>query len=70
MSDNINLLGGCINPVGTILTFFGDMAPEGYLSCDGKVYNKSDYPLLSQHLLSLTSASNYEVDGDETKFKV
>lgn len=31
-------------PTGTIINFFGDIAPDGYLSCDGTQYLKSDYP--------------------------
>lgn len=58
------------NPTGTIISFFGESAPTGYLVCDGTAYNKVDYPVLSAHLLSLTDHSAYEVDGDSTKFKV
>ena len=64
----VNFCGS--NPVGTVISFFGDTAPDGYLSCDGSVYDKELYPFLADHLLSLTSASQYVVDGDETKFKV
>ena len=67
---DVKLLGGGTNPVGTILTFFGDTAPDGYLTCDGTEYNKSDYPELSGHLLSLTNNTAYIVSGDDTKFKV
>lgn len=56
-------------PTGTIINFFGDTAPEGYLSCDGTQYLKSDYPLLANHLASLTTASLY-VGSDEDHFKV
>ena len=57
-------------PLGTILSYFGETAPKFYLACDGTTYNKSDYPELANHLLSLTNHSQYEVDGDSTKFKV
>lgn len=57
-------------PLGTILSYFGETAPKFYLACDGTAYNKSDYPELANHLLSLTNHSQYEVDGDSTKFKV
>lgn len=56
-------------PTGTIINFFGDTAPEGYLSCDGTEYLKSDYPLLATHLASLTTANLY-VGSDSDHFKV
>ena len=65
-----NFTGFSGNPVGTVISFFGDTAPDGYLSCDGTIYDKALYLELSTHLLSLSSASQYVVDGDETKFKV
>ncbi len=58
------------NPVGTIINFFGESAPDGYLACDGTAYNIADYPTLAAHLLSFTDPTPYEVDGDDTKFKV
>lgn len=60
---------GCV-PLGTIIPYFGETAPTHFLICDGTAYNKADYPELSQHLLSLTDHSAYEVSGDNTKFKV
>jgi microcystin-dependent protein len=56
-------------PTGTIINFFGDTAPDGYLSCDGTQYLKSDYPLLASHLASLTTANLY-VGSDNDHFKV
>lgn len=56
-------------PIGTIINFFGDTAPEGYLSCDGTEYLKSDYPLLASHLASLTTANLY-VGSDSDHFAV
>lgn len=57
-------------PIGTIISVFSETAPQHYLICDGSTYNKSDYPELAEHLLSLTTHSQYEVSGDDTKFKV
>lgn len=37
-------LGGV--PVGTVITFYGTTAPEGYLACDGASFSTSDYPAL------------------------
>lgn len=73
MNEVASPLPGCIAggmPTGTILNFFGESAPFGFLVCDGTTYNKADYPALSTHLLALTSHSAYEVSGDDTKFKV
>lgn len=67
--ENYDGPSGCIK-LGKVEAFFSESAPAGYLICDGTVYNKSDYPLLAAHLLSLTTHSQYEVDGDDTKFKV
>ena len=57
-------------PIGTIISVFSETAPRNFLICDGSVYNKADYPELAYHLLHLTTHSQYEVDGDDTKFKV
>lgn len=57
-------------PLGTLLPFYGETAPDFFLACDGSTYNKADYPELANHLLSLTYNTPYVVDGDDTKFKV
>ena len=41
LKKNRGLVGG--NPVGTIISYFGESAPDGYLKCDGATYNKADY---------------------------
>lgn len=57
-------------PIGTIIPMIAESAPANYLICNGATYNKSDYPELAAHLLSMTSYSMYVVSGDNTKFKV
>jgi hypothetical protein len=57
-------------PLGTIIPVFRETAPKFFLICDGSTYNKADYPELAELLLGLTTHSQYEVDGDNTKFKV
>lgn len=57
-------------PLGTLISYYGETAPEFFLACDGSTYNKADYPELAKHLLSLTNNTPYIVDGDNTKFKV
>jgi len=56
-------------PVGTVISFFGDSAPDGYLACDGAEYNKADYTALSAHLATLSTASQY-AGSTSDKFKV
>lgn len=34
------------NPVGTVITFWGTTAPDGYLPCDGSTFSRTDYPSL------------------------
>lgn len=31
------------NPVGTIINHAGDVAPDGYMVCDGRILNRNDY---------------------------
>lgn len=57
-------------PLGTVIPVFRETAPQFFLICDGSTYNKADYPELAELLLGLTTHSQYEVDGDSTKFKV
>lgn len=61
---------GKLTFVGEVKAFFAETAPNGFLVCDGSIYNKADYPQLANLLLSLTDHSAYEVSGDNTKFKV
>ena len=57
-------------PLGTVIPVYRETAPQFFLICDGSTYNKADYPELAELLLGLTTHSQYEVDGDATKFKV
>lgn len=57
-------------PVGTIISYMGNTAPDHYLACDGDVYNISDYPILSQHILKEFKAVNYFGGDGETTFAV
>ena len=34
------------NPVGTIIMYYGTVAPEGYLPCNGSAFSASSYPKL------------------------
>lgn len=37
-------------PVGLMINYIGFETPEHFLSCDGTIYNISDYPFLAQHI--------------------
>ena len=66
-SNNIKLLGGGVNPVGTIISFMGNNAPEGYLKCDGTVYNIADYQALADHFENeFGTKNNFGGDGTDT----
>lgn len=50
-------------PIGTILPYAGQTAPEGYLICDGESYARSEYPELAE-----VCRTTY--GGDEDNFNV
>jgi len=37
-------------PIGTIISYMGNNAPEGYLFCDGSIYQISEYPDLAEQI--------------------
>lgn len=57
------------SPIGTVIMYFGDTAPVGYLVMDGTEYAKAAYPYLAAHLATLSTASQYE-GSDADHFKV
>ena len=59
---------GCV-PLGTVLPYYGETAPDHFLICDGTEYLKSDYGELATHLLSLTDPTPYQ-GSDSDHFKV
>jgi len=47
-------------PAGTVISYMASStAPEGYLSCDGSVYNISDYPVLAKAIKNGFGSYNY-----------
>ncbi|MBM7116090.1 phage tail protein [Archangium primigenium] len=61
---------GWLVPVGTIVCFGGDTAPEGWLKCDGRIYKRADYADLYAVV-----KDHYKTDGDNplpgaTEFRV
>ena len=58
------------NPVGTIISFMGKTAPQGYLKCDGSVLNIESYQRLSNHILVQFGSVNYFGGNGTTTFAV
>lgn len=59
--------GGSANPTGTIISFMGVYAPQGYLKCDGTVYNIADYQRLADFFKAqFGSANHFGGDGTTT----
>lgn len=54
-----------LTPRGTIISFMGKIAPEGYFICNGAEYNISDYPEFAQYLKDQFGKVNY-FGGDGT----
>ena len=53
------------NPIGTVISFMGTSAPDGYLVCDGAEYNVSEYTDLAAFFQTQFGASNF-FGGDGT----
>lgn len=59
--------GGSANPTGTIISFMGVYAPQGYLKCDGTIYNIADYQRLADFFKAqFGSANKFGGDGTTT----
>lgn len=58
------------NPIGTIISFMGTIAPQDYLICDGALYNIADFPELAQHILTQFGRYNYFGGNGTTTFAV
>ena len=61
---------GVANPIGCIITMMGVNAPNGYLKCDGTVYNIADYTLLANYFESEFGSKNYFGGNGTTTFAV
>lgn len=46
------------NPVGTVIAYMGNTAPDGYLACDGRTFSATQYPEL-RALLGTTIAPDF-----------
>lgn len=67
-ASELGITGGV--PVGTVIYFAGLTAPNGYLACDGKVYNISDYPELAAFFDTNYGGKNYWGGDGVTTFGV
>lgn len=55
------------NPVGTVISFLGRTAPEGYLVCDGAEHAVEDYPALADFFRQqFGAAGHFGGDGEST----
>lgn len=50
---------GDTTPTGTVISYMGNTAPNGYLFCDGNVYNISDYKHLADQIKNEFGSFNY-----------
>lgn len=61
---------GSGNPIGTIISFMGITAPDGYLACDGSIYNIADYQDLADFFTEQFGAVDYFGGNGTTTFAV
>jgi len=59
-----------LNPVGTIISFMGTIAPEGFLICDGSELNIANYPKLASHFETQFGSKNHFGGDGTTTFAV
>lgn len=52
------------NPIGTIIAFYGSVAPYGYLPCNGQTVSSSTFPSLVTFLGGTTSAILPDLRGE------
>lgn len=64
-----DIIGGS-NPVGTIIAFMGNTPPDGYLVCDGKTYNITDYQELANFFKDQFGSYNKFGGNGTTTFAV
>ncbi len=57
-------------PVGTVISYMGNNAPDGYLFCDGTTYNISEYPKLAEQIKTEFGIYNYFGGNGTSTFAV
>lgn len=68
IENNINTTSS--TPTGTVISYMGNNAPNGYLKCDGKTYNISEYQTLANQIKSEFGSFNYYGGDGTTTFAV
>lgn len=58
------------SPIGQIIVYMGNTAPNSYLKCDGTVYNISAYKLLAEHFKAQFGIYNKFGGNGTTTFAV
>lgn len=58
------------NPIGTIISFMGTIAPADYLVCDGSTYPIAAYPKLAQFFEEQFGSADYFGGNGTTTFSV
>lgn len=59
-----------LTPTGTIISFMGNTAPNGYFACDGTEYNIVDYPDFVKYLEEQFGSISYFGGDGTTTFAV
>lgn len=57
-------------PVGTVISYMGTSPPEGYLACDGTIYNVVLYPELVNHIRENFGSINFFGGNGTSTFAV
>lgn len=57
-------------PIGTVISFIGTTAPEGYLDCDGGIHSINAYSQLAEHFRANFGVVNYFGGDGTTTFAV
>jgi microcystin-dependent protein len=70
IQEEIKKSGGTSVPTGSIISQMGVSAPDGYLICDGTVYNISDYQTLANYIKEQFGKYDYWGGDGETTFAV
>lgn len=70
ISESGGSVSGDGNPLGTVISFMGTKAPNGYLVCDGALYSVNDYPALAAFFSEQFGAANHFGGDGETTFAV
>lgn len=68
VQEKVNMKTG--SPTGSLISYMGTIAPEGYLICDGTEYNISDYKTLAEQIKVNFGMYNYYGGDGITTFAV